>query len=183
VNFRHYTDESVTLAVDLVNTYWWAAEKEELPDVAALQAWIGAHDLTGAVDGRQLAEVRAYRSRLRDAFEAPDDRTAAEIINSLLADCGARPRIAVHDGDPVHMHFEPAGAGFAKWVGATAAMGLATVLCDYGKDRLGICAAARCRDAFIDTSKNKHKRYCDDTCANRENVAAYRARLRTEELG
>jgi predicted RNA-binding Zn ribbon-like protein len=76
--------------------------------------------------------------------------------------------------------FEPLDGGFAKWLGATTAMALAIVLCEYGKERLGVCAAPRCRDAFIDTSKNKQKRYCDDKCANRENVAAFRARHRRD---
>jgi predicted RNA-binding Zn ribbon-like protein len=180
VNFRHYTDRSVTLAVDLVNTYWWAAEKEEIPDVEALRSWIQAHDEAGAVDDAQLAEVRGYRTRLRRAFEAPDEKEAAAILNDLLVECGATPRISAHDGHEIHMHFEPVGSSFAKWLGATTAMALAVVLCEYGKERFGICAATRCGDAFIDTSKNKQKRYCDDTCANRENVAAYRARQRAD---
>lgn len=181
MNFRHYTDRSVTLAVDLVNSYWWRAGVEEMPDVAALREFIAAHGETGDVDENDLAQVREYRARLRKAFEAEDEEEAASILNSLLEDCGAVPRISAHDGHPIHMHFEPSGAGFAKWLGATTAMAFAIVLCDYGKERFGICAASRCGDAFIDTSKNKHKRYCDDKCANRENVAAYRARQREGE--
>jgi predicted RNA-binding Zn ribbon-like protein len=180
VNFGHYTDRSVALAVDLVNTYWWRAEREEMPDVDSFRRWIEAHGETGDVDEAQLEEVRGYRARLRGAFEAPDADGAAAILNELLLDCGATPRISAHDGHPIHMHFEPTGASFARWLGATTAMALAVVLCDYGKERFGICAASRCGDAFIDTSKNKQKRYCDETCANRENVAAYRARQRTD---
>jgi predicted RNA-binding Zn ribbon-like protein len=180
VDFRHYTDRSVALAVDLVNTYWWAAEKEEMPDVAAFETWLEAHGESAEVDDAQLAEVKEYRGRLRRAFEAADEKEAAAILNDLLAECGATPRISAHDGHHFHMHFEPIGSSVAKWLGATTAMSLAVVLCEYGKERFGICAASRCGDAFIDTSKNKQKRYCDDVCANRENVAAYRARQRAE---
>jgi predicted RNA-binding Zn ribbon-like protein len=180
VDFRHYTDRSVALAVDLVNTYWWAAEKEEMPDVEAFESWLEAHGERAEVDDAQLAEVKEYRRRLRGAFEATDEKEAAAILNDLLGDCGATPRISAHDGHQIHMHFEPVGSNVAKWLGATTAMALAVVLCEYGKERFGICAAARCGDAFIDTSKNKQKRYCDDVCANRENVAAFRARQRGE---
>ncbi|NNF63358.1 MAG: CGNR zinc finger domain-containing protein, partial [Acidimicrobiia bacterium] len=31
-------------------------------------------------------------------------------------------------------------------------------------------------DVFIGTSRNKSRRRCSDTCATRENVAAYRKR-------
>jgi predicted RNA-binding Zn ribbon-like protein len=180
VNFGHYTDRSVGLAVDLVNSYWWAAGREEMPDVTALRKWIAAHDETAEVDEGDLAELRDYRARLRAAFEAPDETATAAILNELLVDCGATPRISAHDDHPIHMHFEPRGAGFAKWLGATSAMALAIVLCDYGKERLGVCAASRCGDAFVDTSKNRKKRYCNNECANRENVAAYRARQRSD---
>ena len=42
--------------------------------------------------------------------------------------------------------------------------------------RLRVCAADDCEDVVVDLSKNRSKRYCDGTCGNRANVAAYRAR-------
>ena len=59
---------------------------------------------------------------------------------------------------------------------ANAVMGLAVLVTQLGLDRLGICAAAGCRNAFVDTSTNRSRRYCSDRCATRANVAAYRAR-------
>ena len=39
------------------------------------------------------------------------------------------------------------------------------------------CASPTCRDAFLDESRNRSRRYCDSrTCGNRLHVAAYRAR-------
>ena len=69
MDFRHYTDRSVGLAVDLVNTYWWAAEKEEMPDVGAFERWLEAHGESAEVDDAQLAEVKDDRKRLRRAFD------------------------------------------------------------------------------------------------------------------
>ncbi len=37
-----------------------------------------------------------------------------------------------------------------------------------------------CRNAYLDTSTNRSRRYCSDRCATRANVAAYRARKRLE---
>lgn len=59
-------------------------------------------------------------------------------------------------------------------------MGLAFHLTEYGVDRLGLCQAAPCRNAYLDTSTNRSRRYCSDRCATRANVAAYRARKRLE---
>jgi len=49
-----------------------------------------------------------------------------------------------------------------------------------GVDRLGLCEASPCRNAYLDTSTNRSRRYCSDRCATRANVAAYRARKRLE---
>jgi predicted RNA-binding Zn ribbon-like protein len=44
--------------------------------------------------------------------------------------------------------------------------------------RLQTCAAADCDDVLVDLSKNRSRRFCGTSCANRTNVAAYRARKR-----
>ena len=43
-------------------------------------------------------------------------------------------------------------------------------------DRLRICAATGCGDVLVDVSRNRSRRFCGVGCANRTNVAAYRAR-------
>jgi predicted RNA-binding Zn ribbon-like protein len=59
-------------------------------------------------------------------------------------------------------------------------MALAVVVAEYGNDRLGICQADRCEDVYVDTSRNRSRRYCDDACASRMNVAAYRTRQKLQ---
>jgi predicted RNA-binding Zn ribbon-like protein len=120
------------------------------------------------------------RSALRTIFEraASDALEAARLLNDQLRQSDATPRISWHHG-PLHLHFESVEAGCAHWLAATTIMGLAFVLCDYGADRFGICAAPWCEAAFIDTSKNTRKRYCSEACAHRASVAAFRARRRT----
>ena len=43
-------------------------------------------------------------------------------------------------------------------------------------DRLHVCGSDDCNDVLVDLSKNRSRRYCSTTCANRVNVAAWRAR-------
>jgi len=45
-----------------------------------------------------------------------------------------------------------------------------------GLSRLQTCAADSCHDVLVDLSKNRSRRFCSTSCANRTNVAAYRAR-------
>ena len=56
---------------------------------------------------------------------------------------------------------------------------LALCLRDHGLERLRVCAASGCQRVFVDTSRNRSRRYCNpDICGNRTNVAAFRARQR-----
>ena len=44
--------------------------------------------------------------------------------------------------------------------------------------RLSVCADSRCEGLVLDLSRNRSRRFCSTTCANRNAVAAYRARGR-----
>ena len=57
-------------------------------------------------------------------------------------------------------------------------LGLGVTLGAQGKeeDRLRECAAVTCHDVLVDLSKNRSRRFCEQNCGNRANVAAYRAR-------
>lgn len=178
MNFSHYTDKSVELAMDLVNTFDIPYQTDDLSDVEALERFLAEHEMDDKVNEKDLARVRGLRTDLRRVFEAQTDKEAAEILNRLLVEAGAVPRISAHNDSPIHMHFEPVGASVSDELAATTAMALAVVLCDFGRERLGVCASDSCRFAFIDVSKNRRKQYCGDKCATRENVAAYRARRR-----
>jgi predicted RNA-binding Zn ribbon-like protein len=177
MNFTHYTDAPVRLAVDLVNTLQPVTGIDELADLAALRAFLRAHEQTGRPLARDLDGVRHLRADLREVFAAGDPEAAVERINQVLERAGATPRISAHTGTP-HLHFRPVGSGLADQLGVAAAMGLAVVLCDEGAGRLGICASASCLEAFVDMSKNRRKRFCSEACAHRESVAAFRARRR-----
>ena len=184
MDFSHYTDDPVQLAIDLVNTLEVVSGDDRLSDLEGLRSFLAEIDeelwhpdweLTDA----DLENVRNVRERLRGVFAASDDTAAASVLNELLADAKATPMVSVHGGRP-HLHFEPGDADVAAWLASVTAMGLSVVVCDYGSDRLGGCDSEQCGDVYVDTSRNRSRRYCSDTCASRENVAAYRRRHKSQ---
>ncbi len=179
MNFTHYSDEAAGLAADLVNTRGWVSGKEFLTDVEYLREFLEEHDMAAewTVKEKDLPAVREVRDRLRKAFEEETEEECVRTLNDLLERSGARPHVTAHDGS-WHLHYVPAGSNLADHLAVTAAMGVASVISHFGFDRLGICAADDCLDAFVDTSRNRSRRYCAESCSSRMNVAAYRSRHR-----
>ena len=172
MNIDHYTDREAALAASLVNG---------VDDPDELRAMLTAHHVSaiGPLTKSVMAEIEALRPRLRRIFESSDPAEAAAEINALLCEAGALPQITNHDGEEWHLHFTPLEAPLAVRLAAESAMGLAIVMRDAGLDRLKTCASDDCDDVFVDTSRNRSRRFCDPTtCGNRTNVAAFRARRR-----
>jgi predicted RNA-binding Zn ribbon-like protein len=186
VELAYYSD----YAVRLVNTEEPARNKDSLTSVEVIRELFGANVQASrrATDG-DVTRFRSVRARLRAVFEAADggDQTlAVDLLNSLLLEFPVSPQISGHDtpkddGSPDwHMHLADHPSNVTAGYAAIASMGLAFHLTEYGVDRLGLCEAAPCRNAYLDTSTNRSRRYCSDRCATRANVAAYRARKRLE---
>ncbi|MFI9461333.1 CGNR zinc finger domain-containing protein [Streptomyces xiamenensis] len=146
-------------------------------------------DVAGAAFGEDdAAALRGAVQRLLDevltdpgADADSDARTdrAAQALNRLLADCGARPRLSRHDGQPWHLHVDrDDDAGWADWFLASSALALAQVLSEYGRAAWGTCASPRCGTLFLGTGPGSPRRYCSPACASRERVAAHRRRMR-----
>jgi predicted RNA-binding Zn ribbon-like protein len=178
MDFSHYEEAPVGLAIDLVNTD--EIEGDEIGDLAALTAFLdGFEDLRppdlAPVTDADLTRIHAIRDSLREVFNAPDEATAADRLNSILAESPASPRLSTHSGEP-HLHYDPVESDVSSWVGATAAMGLVGVIVEHGISRFGSCNASNCRDVFVDTTRNRSRLHCCHTCSTREAVAAYRKR-------
>ncbi|MQA87993.1 MAG: hypothetical protein GEV03_26070 [Streptosporangiales bacterium] len=170
------------LAVRLVNTADpTRPELEELGDLEALREFLrNRPHLRPRVTRQDLDGMRALRNELREVFEAVergDDDAAIDRLNALLVQHPVHPQISGHDGQRWHMHLTESGSVTDQYA-AQAAMGLAILITTLGIDRLGVCQASPCREAFLDTSTNRSRRYCSERCASRANVAAYRARQR-----
>ncbi|MEU9854928.1 CGNR zinc finger domain-containing protein [Streptomyces sp. NPDC047974] len=186
MELAYYSD----YAVRLVNTEEPARGRDSLTTVEAVKELFGpATQMARRVNEADLPRFRAIRARLRAVFAAADegDHTGGvDLLNSLLLEFPVSPQISGHDhlddeGRPRwHMHLADHSSNATAGYAAISAMGLAFHLTEFGADRLGLCQAPPCRNAYLDTSTNRSRRYCSDRCATRANVAAYRARKRLE---
>ncbi|MFE3186076.1 CGNR zinc finger domain-containing protein [Streptomyces violascens] len=186
MELAYYSD----YAVRLVNTEEPARNKDSLTSVDAVRELFGGNKSAArrATDA-DVTRFRSVRARLRAVFEAADggeEVQAVDLLNSLLLEFPVSPQVSGHehrdeDDRPLwHMHLADHPSNATAGYAAIASMGLAFHLTEYGVDRLGLCQAAPCRNAYLDTSTNRSRRYCSDRCATRANVAAYRARKRLE---
>ncbi|WP_405878504.1 CGNR zinc finger domain-containing protein [Streptomyces sp. NBC_01136] len=181
----HDTRCALDTVVDLVNTAPEDHTADGLADVASLADFVRKHEISdvGVLTEHDLAAVRKVRGRFAGVFAADDPRTAAGLINELVAAAGTTPRLTDHDGYDWHVHYFAPGASIADHLAADCGMALAFFVVAGEQDRLRRCEAPDCRRAFVDLSRNRSRRYCDSrTCGNRLHVAAYRAR-RKEAAG
>ncbi len=175
-----YFGDGAQLAADLVNTRGWISGNERLASVDDLRAFLAAHGETRRITKADVPKVHGLRDRLREIFLAGEDEVARRRINALLTDFPTRPQLA---GDEPGVTFEPTGGDVTAWLGAQAALGLAFFIARHGTNRIGICDASDCADAYVDTSKNSNKRYCSGGCARLESVRAFRERKRKAGQG
>ncbi|MGY1502199.1 CGNR zinc finger domain-containing protein [Streptomyces sp. QTS52] len=181
----HDTRCALDTVVDLVNTAPEDDSADGLPDVDALVDFVRNHNISdiGLLSEFDLAAVRRIRGRFAGVFAAQEARTAAAVINELVAAAGTTPRLTDHDGYDWHVHYFAPGASIADHLAADCGMALAFFVVAGEQERLRRCEAPDCRHAFVDVSRNRSRRYCDSrTCGNRLHVAAYRAR-RKESAG
>ncbi|MEV4974276.1 CGNR zinc finger domain-containing protein [Streptomyces scopuliridis] len=187
----HDTRIALDTVVDLVNTApeedsGGAGGTDGLGDVEALYGFVRSHDISGVGDlgDRDLRAVLNVRARFAEVFAAPDARSAADLINQLVAGAGTTPQLTDHDGYDWHVHYFAPGASVADHLAADCGMALAFMVVAGEQERLRRCEAPDCGHAFVDLSRNRSRRYCDSrTCGNRLHVAAYRARRKEAAAG
>jgi predicted RNA-binding Zn ribbon-like protein len=173
--FAHDTEVALAAAAALVNT--GRGDEELLPDLAALDRFITEWGWTGtrAGDRAELDAVTALRPLLAQVWELTVDDAAA-LVNALLREARALPQLVRHDGWDYHLHATSADAALADRMAVEAAMAFTDVIRSGELERLRRCAADDCDNVLVDLSKNRSRRFCGTTCANRVNVAAYRSR-------
>ncbi|GAB2456971.1 CGNR zinc finger domain-containing protein [Nocardioides hungaricus] len=154
----------------------------DLSDVDGLAAYLSDRPrLRDRAADRDCMLLRRFQRELRPVFEAGAADRVSEVVgglNELMSRHPITPRISDHDAHDLHLHVTSDNASVAELLVGESLLGLATLVCDLGPDRLGVCAAPPCRNAFVDTSPNRSRRYCSDRCSSRANVAAFRARQR-----
>ena len=151
-----------------------------LPDEEALREHLADRSwLHRSVVEDDVTALRAFQTELRAVFEASDADDVAGVItalNQLMARHPITPMISDHDPDDLHLHVATRAASVSELLIGEALLGLATLVCDLGPTRLGVCSASPCTNVYVDTSPNQSRRYCSERCSSRANVAAYRAR-------
>jgi len=175
VLFAHDTEVALAAAAALVNTA--QEDGDELADVDALDEFVRKWGWTGERrrDQTELDAVRALRPRLARLWHIDED-SAVALVNNLLREARALPQLVKHDTWDYHLHATPPDAPLADRMAVEAAMALTDVIRQKELSRLQRCAAGSCDDVLVDLSKNRSRRFCSTSCANRTNVAAYRAR-------
>jgi len=174
VVFTYDTELSLQAAVALVNT---ATPVDTLTSGQQLDTWYAEYRYTGRRDGDagELAAMRALRAPLHASLTADRDH-AAEIVNGMLAAAHARPQLVRHGDMDWHLHAIFPDAPLVDRVTVETAMAIIDVVRADEFSRLSVCADTGCGGVVLDLTRNRSRRFCSTTCANRNAVAAYRSR-------
>jgi predicted RNA-binding Zn ribbon-like protein len=150
--FTHDTEASLLAAVALVNS-------AEAPDTLAtgeeLTAFLDEHEFTGTRrgDAGELASVRDLRPRLRELMTADRD-TAAGLVNDLLGEEHALPRLVRHGDHDWHIHAVAPDAPLSTRIAVETAMAMIDVIRADEMSRLDVCADPECEGLVLDLSRN-----------------------------
>jgi predicted RNA-binding Zn ribbon-like protein len=166
-------------AVALVNS---GEHPDTLTTVDDLADFVRTHAYTGRFDGdrAELESVRALRPTLRRLLTSTRDDAVA-IVNRLLDDADARPRLVRHGDADWHLHAVTDDRPFATRIAVETAMAMVDVIRSDEVDRLDVCNDPDCNGLVLDLSRNRSRRFCSTACGNRAAVAAYRARRSSRE--
>lgn len=180
--FIRDTEQSLRAAVHLVNTLPGPGQADMLTTPEELEAYLEVNPYTGRIrrDRAEIDAVRAIRPRLRRLWDVDRD-AAVPLVNEMLADGQALPRLVRHGGFDWHIHATSDDAPLGTRILVEAAMAFVDVIRSDEYGRVRICAADDCASVYVDFSRNGSKRYCDTgNCGNRMNVIAYRERKAKE---
>ena len=174
--FTHDTELALQAAVTLANS---GLEPDTLTTVADLDLVWDSYDYTGRHDRTraELDAVRALRPRLRALLTADRD-AAVELVNAMLSEARAVPRLVRHDRLDWHIHAIEQDEPLDRRILVETAMAMIDVIRADEMSRLAVCADDTCEGVVLDLSRNRSRRFCSTTCGNRNAVAAYRARQR-----
>jgi predicted RNA-binding Zn ribbon-like protein len=175
VTFAHDTELALRAAVYLVNST--ARGPDTLTSVEDLDHWWAAHHFIGRRDGdeAELETVRAVRPKLRALLTSERDK-AAEDVNAIFAEVRALPHLVRSEYVDWHLHPIASDAPLARRILAETAMAMVDLIRADEMSRLSVCADDKCQGLVLDLSRNRSRIFCSTRCANRNAVAAYRAR-------
>ena len=167
---------SVVAGVEIANVLSAGGSVGEVRRILVDAGFVRAPTATDAEITDLIGRIGPVCDLLESIPEAPLDVTV-ERTNLLIGDLPVRPAVVAHDGAPLHIHWTPAGIDIGTQVAADVLMGVLQSLCDSGSERFGRCAARQCGRLFVDTTRNRSRRFCSDPrCASRTHTAHHRSR-------
>ena len=170
MHLNPYGEDAVRLAVTLAN---------DPPATAAeLSARCRAAGLVPdlPVSADDLPATRESLASWLAVVDAAEPGERARLLNDMLRDASAHPRLTDHAGDGWHIHYRDPRQPLAAVLRTLIAVGTALHLAGRGIHRLGRCAADGCSRAYADLSRTGKQQYCSPACANRDAVRRHRAR-------
>jgi len=142
-----------------------------LLDQAAARPAAAQRALATAIDAREML-YRLLAAVAAGKRPRPDDLA---VLNDHVPAAFARARVAMADGTFV-LTADAAADDLASPL-APVIKSAIELLTSPDLDRLRICAADTCAWLFLDTTKNRTRRWCDmKVCGNREKMRRFRAR-------
>jgi predicted RNA-binding Zn ribbon-like protein len=164
--------------VDLLNSRPHSAihkfpDALQTPETASLLLRPFDQPATEAPSAERIAEIRALRTILLDIVSAPDGTGAAPGWTQL-AEHASSITLRQDFSAPGKVRLQQVG-GDPVVGGITLAVG--QLITDGTWPRIRACANERCGRVFYDATRSRTQRWHSyETCGNRSNVAAYRAR-------
>ncbi|WP_084106026.1 CGNR zinc finger domain-containing protein [Demequina sp. NBRC 110056] len=175
--FAHDSAEALESAAFLANS---ELEPDTLTTHEELVAFFDEFHYSGSrPSSSDLEAVRAIRTRLRELFKSTRDG-AVPLVNAILAEERALPRLVRHDGRDWHIHATSDHRPLAERILVETAMAVIDVIRADEFERFGRCELDDCDGIVLDLSRNRSRKYCSVTCTNRAAQAAYRARQAEE---
>ncbi|MGK5555768.1 CGNR zinc finger domain-containing protein [Actinomadura kijaniata] len=176
MHLNPYGEDAVNLAADLANQR--PATPAELADRCRAAGLV----LERPVSRADLDRLGTVLDAWEGVVDATGERERATLVNRMLAEAAAYPRLTDHAGG-WHLHYRDDGQPLGAVLFSLIAVGTALHLAGRGMHRLRRCAVTECDTIFADTSRTGRQRYCSHRCANRDAVRRHRARTATAPSG
>ncbi|RIJ71273.1 CGNR zinc finger domain-containing protein [Nakamurella silvestris] len=170
MHFNPYGEDPIRLAVELVND---PCSDERVLAARCAEAGLILQRTPTAAD---LVRITAFLRRWLRVVTTDTESARAVLLNELLAEYAAPPRLTDHAGTGWHLHFREEDLPVHRQVAALVSVGTALHLTGRGMDRLGPCQADGCTKVYADISRNGRQRFCSPACGNRAAVRRHRER-------
>lgn len=175
MGFTYDTSVALKAAVALANS---AHAPDSLTKISELREYIKEFGYTGRIDRdkAELERVRSIRPRLQRLL-TPSREEMALRVNEEFAQISLTPRLVSHEHLDWHLHGIEDDKPLEERIMVETLMALVDFIRWREPDRIAYCADETCEKIVLDLSRNRSRIYCSKLCANRNAVAAYRARL------